>query len=252
MENRKGTKGAPAGEREAVEVVGWRHSATGSVTEDAVRASTWISECVSPLMTVAQHERILAAWQRTQAAGVPEGLLELLREMVDLHERRGTVLTVHMEQICAMLAAPAQPAAQGEFGDAYQGAREDLAIWKRRALEAEAKVRHQDRIIGCLGEELNAINGPAFMGEPVLPAAQAQSEKVAHSAQWPTTPGLSARPSEVQRLREALTVALEALESTEGNINPERGFADELEEEVSIAANTVRAALAASTGQEVE
>ena len=35
-------------------------------------------------------------------------------------------------------------------------------------------------------------------------ASPAQSEKVAHSAQWPTTPGLSARPSEVQRLREAL------------------------------------------------
>lgn len=52
---------APAGEREAVEVVGWRHSATGSVTEDAVRASTWISECAFPLMTVAQHERILSA-----------------------------------------------------------------------------------------------------------------------------------------------------------------------------------------------
>ncbi len=30
---------------------------------------------------------------------------------------------------------------EGEYGDAYQGAREDAAIWKRRALEAEAKLR---------------------------------------------------------------------------------------------------------------
>lgn len=29
----------------------------------------------------------------------------------------------------------------GEYGSAYQGAREDLAIWKRRALEAEEKLR---------------------------------------------------------------------------------------------------------------
>ena len=39
---------------------------------------------------------------------------------------------------------------------------------------------------------------------PAQPASHDQSEKVAHSAQWPTTPGLSARPSEVQRLRKAL------------------------------------------------
>lgn len=43
-----------------------------------------------------------------------------------------------------LYAAPPlqQPApATGEYGDAYQGAREDLAIWKRRALEAEEKLR---------------------------------------------------------------------------------------------------------------
>ncbi|MCC3679189.1 hypothetical protein LLE81_00060 [Staphylococcus epidermidis] len=50
-----------------------------------------------------------------------------------------------------MLAAPPQPAAQGEYGDAYQGAREDLAIWKRRALEAEEKLRVYDQRIVGLG-----------------------------------------------------------------------------------------------------
>ncbi|MBP5055328.1 hypothetical protein [Pseudomonas chlororaphis] len=55
-----------------------------------------------------------------------------------------------------------------EFGAPYQGAREELAIWKRRALEAEAKVREQDQIIDRLGAALNEDNGPTFMGEPVL------------------------------------------------------------------------------------
>lgn len=63
---------------------------------------------------------------------------------------------------------------EGEYGDAYQGAREDLAIWKRRALAAEARVRQQDQIIDQMGEDLNAINGPTFMGEPVLPRQQAR------------------------------------------------------------------------------
>lgn len=38
--------------------------------------------------------------------------------------------------------------------DAYVGAREDLSIWKRRALEAEATVRNFVR----------EANSPTFMG----------------------------------------------------------------------------------------
>ena len=38
----------------------------------------------------------------------------------------------------AALASAAQPP---DYADAYQGAREDLAIWKRRALEAESALR---------------------------------------------------------------------------------------------------------------
>jgi len=55
-----------------------------------------------------------------------------------------------------------------DYADAYQGAREDLAIWKRRALEAERRVRKQDQIIDRMSDDLNAISGPTFMGEPVL------------------------------------------------------------------------------------
>jgi len=44
-------------------------------------------------------------------------------------------------------------------------------------------------------------------------------------------------------LREAAQQALEALESTSGNINPERGYVDELENEVTAATKALRAAL---------
>lgn len=45
--------------------------------------------------------------------------------------------------------------------DAYDGAREDLAIWKRRALEAERDFKN-------LCDRLNEESGPTFMGEAVL------------------------------------------------------------------------------------
>lgn len=52
------------------------------------------------------------------------------------------------------LAPGAQPAPS--FADAYQGAMEEVAIWKKRALEAED-----------LNRKLVAeINGPTYMGEP--------------------------------------------------------------------------------------
>lgn len=63
-------------------------------------------------------------------------------------------------------AALAQPSPSGEFGDAYQGAREDLAIWKRRALEAEQALREEKILTERLGNALNDENGPTFMGEP--------------------------------------------------------------------------------------
>ena len=72
-------------------------------------------------------------------------------------------------------AAPAQ-GHQVEFGDAYQGAREDLAIWKRRALEAEEKLRQQGSIIDHLTLE---AQGETRMGEPHI----AQGQQV----EWRTT-----------------------------------------------------------------
>ena len=70
------------------------------------------------------------------------------------------------------------PATAPDLSAAYIGAREDLAIWKKRALEAEETARQLNR---ALAEE---VNGPTFMGEPVLPAT-APAWHVA-----PTVPGL--------------------------------------------------------------
>ena len=55
------------------------------------------------------------------------------------------------------LAPGAQPAPS--FADAYQGAMEEVAIWKKRALEAEELNR----------KFIAEINGPTHMGEPAQP-----------------------------------------------------------------------------------
>lgn len=73
-----------------------------------------------------------------------------------------------LEELHVMLTAAPE---QG-IRDAYVGAREDLAIWKRRALEAEAALRKEQEITGRLSDALNGMNGPTFMGEPVLPAPE--------------------------------------------------------------------------------
>ncbi|WYX32167.1 hypothetical protein WJ976_12985 [Achromobacter denitrificans] len=60
-----------------------------------------------------------------------------------------------------------------DFADAYQGAREDLAIWKRRALEAERDLRAERETSSRLVAELNAQNGPTHKGEPAPQASEA-------------------------------------------------------------------------------
>lgn len=82
---------------------------------------------------------------------------ELLERLIDPY---APDFQSHVE-VRAALSVSAQPA--GEYGDAYQGAREDLAIWKRRALEAEQKIHHQEQIIDSLVLE---AHGEARMGEP--------------------------------------------------------------------------------------
>ncbi|EIX9773557.1 DUF551 domain-containing protein [Klebsiella pneumoniae] len=71
------------------------------------------------------------------------------------------------ERRIILLYRHAQPApvVNGEYGDAYRGAREDLAIWKRRALEAEESVSRLEQINDHLVKE---AQGESRMGEPVI------------------------------------------------------------------------------------
>ncbi|HCU0295121.1 TPA: DUF551 domain-containing protein [Citrobacter sedlakii] len=57
------------------------------------------------------------------------------------------------------------PVENSEYGDEYQGAREDLAIWKRRALEAEERTRQLLQINDHLVKE---AQGESRFGEPVI------------------------------------------------------------------------------------
>ncbi|QQB37946.1 hypothetical protein I6I07_15785 [Achromobacter deleyi] len=66
-----------------------------------------------------------------------------------------------------------------DFAGAYEGAREDLAIWKRRAREAERDLRTERETSSRLVAALNAENGPTHMGEP---APQASAEAVRNAA----------------------------------------------------------------------
>lgn len=90
-------------------------------------------------------------------------------------------------------AALSAPATAPDLSAAYIGAREDLAIWKKRALEAEETARQLNR---ALAEE---VNGPTFMGEPVLPA----TAPAWHDAQQ----------AEIESLRWTVKDALESLDN---------------------------------------
>ena len=65
-----------------------------------------------------------------------------------------------IEALKQALAQQEQPASV----DAYNGAREDVAIWKKRALEAEELNR----------KFIAEVNGPTYLGEPVKQEQPAQ------------------------------------------------------------------------------
>lgn len=60
-----------------------------------------------------------------------------------------------------------------DFSDAYEGAREDLAIWKRRAQVAEQDLRAERETSSRLVAALNAENGPTYMGDAAPQASEA-------------------------------------------------------------------------------
>lgn len=86
-----------------------------------------------------------------------EKIQEALREQQEINLSDSAV----QKQLAALwgyVPAEAQPAPS--FAAAYQGAMEEVAIWKKRALEAEELNR----------KFIAEINGPTYMGEPAQPA----------------------------------------------------------------------------------
>lgn len=79
---------------------------------------------------------------------------------------------------CACRAQPEPAASADPSRDAYEGCREDLLDWKRRALKAEETCRQLTR---ALGED---VNGTTFMGEPVLPPRDAAPSVVPEPVAW--------------------------------------------------------------------
>ena len=117
-----------------------------------------------------------------------------------------------IEQYDAMLAAAPAQGQQVEFGDAYQGAREDLAIWKRRALEAEEKLRQQGSIIDHLTLE---AQGETRMGEPHI----AQGQQV----EWRTTAVMLEQANAgLAQLNGKLRIELAALKAQQVGQEPQR------------------------------
>lgn len=109
----------------------------------------------------------------------------------------------------AALAAPAQPV----LTDAYVGAREDLAIWKKRALEAEALNR----------KFAASVNGPTFMGEPSAQAApvDASVQRDADRYRWLK---ITAKPGEPYELFEKMREAFYLVRAYEQFCKPWNGW----------------------------
>lgn len=85
--------------------------------------------------------------------------------------------------------ARSQPAPS--FADAYQGAMEEVAIWKRRALEAETLNR----------KFIAKINGPMHMGEPAHPAPSLASDDVSLISEGKTQPAQSVKDAIIDDLQ---------------------------------------------------
>jgi hypothetical protein len=93
----------------------------------------------------------LKAWKEEVDKQEPLGVMSALGQTVLNLDGVG-VKYVEPGTLLYTNPVPAQ-----SFADAYQGAMEEVAIWKRRALEAEELNR----------KFIAEINGPTHMGEPV-------------------------------------------------------------------------------------
>jgi hypothetical protein len=119
--------------------------------------------------------------QATKVQAVPAGWISICDGEIALSltgPQREALLTRNGAPI--YLAPTAQEVTQQaapDMRDAYVGAREDIAIWKKRALEAEESCRR-------LTAALNVENGPTFMGDPVVTQQAAKAEPIIGAHAW--------------------------------------------------------------------
>ena len=107
------------------------------------------------------------AWMLTDAVG--GSMLEFQRDLLLQNQCR------YGGEIVPLYAAPQPQPAAFDYSDAYRGARDDLATWKKHCLEAEARVRQLEQIIDNLAIE---TQGETRMGEPLVQPYEAPREKV--------------------------------------------------------------------------
>ena len=174
----------------------------GPLATSITLAATILSDCGISTDYVSLHERVaaritkyvdelLATWKRLQAPAtapkhrtVSDDLIACLRGGRQC-DADGVEVIMSRQACCEAAdileswAIDQAPATAPDLSDAYIGAREDLAIWKKRALEAEETAR---QLAHALAEE---VNGPTFMADPVKPAPAQPSWQDA-----PTKPGV--------------------------------------------------------------
>ncbi|EMA4770105.1 hypothetical protein U3C68_003941 [Cronobacter sakazakii] len=113
-------------------------------------------------MTFTKEQLIAAAHGRIDFANM------MLSDNPEPLKERTWSIELELARIAlSALRERAEPVAgnAAEFGDAYQGAREDLQIWKRRALEAEGTARRLAEINDYL---VLQAQGECHFGEPVV------------------------------------------------------------------------------------
>lgn len=132
---------------------------------DAVRGEAELQDTIRRL-----DFKELAAWV-DRGMALAENLAMYVQAGCTLRESQARgILRAHLFSTQpspqAQLAPTVQPAPAPDMRDAYVGAREDLLIWKRRALVAERDLRTERATSSRLAAEINALNGPTHLGEP--------------------------------------------------------------------------------------
>lgn len=163
------------------------------MTPDELRA---LADALEPMAKAPRFEDFdvpaFCRWLRAQADAHPapaaphHAMLDSHRRLVEqaiqntehpsgmsTHDGKARIDASILRRMLAIIdslpAAP-HPSAEDASRDAYEGCREDLLDWKRRALKAEREARNLAKALA------DTVNRPTFMGEPAAPQAGPKRE----------------------------------------------------------------------------